>query len=74
MQMNNPLCDLAQSVCIVDCVCVCTQSALGEKGMEALDLRVPFDEKATLERNINYLVRSLDVSIDSYVQLCLYIQ
>ncbi len=40
--------------------------------MEALDLRVLFDEKATLERQINYLVRSLDVSIDPYVQLCLY--
>ncbi len=31
--------------------------------MEALDLRVSFDEKATLERNVNYLVRSLDVSV-----------
>jgi len=29
--------------------------------MEALDLRVPFDEKAVLEVNTNYLVRSLEV-------------
>ena len=38
-----------------------SQSNLEEKGMEALDLRVPFDEKATLETNVNYLVRSLEV-------------
>ena len=37
------------------------QSNLEEKGLEALDLRVPFDEKATLEINVNYLVRSLEV-------------
>lgn len=34
---------------------------LAEKGREALDLTLPFDERATLERNLNYLVRSLDL-------------
>lgn len=38
------------------------QEMLAEKGREALDLTLPFDERATLERNLNYLVRSLDVS------------
>lgn len=37
------------------------QSMLEEKGLEALNLRVPFDEKAALEKNVNYLVRSLEV-------------
>ena len=42
-----------------------TQEMLAEKGREALDLTLPFDERATLERNVNYLVRSLDVSTTS---------
>ena len=32
------------------------------KGVEALQLTLPFDEKATLLINLNYLVRSLEVS------------
>ena len=45
---------------VKDCLLL-SQSNLEEKGAEALDLRVPFDEKATLEANVNYLVRSLEV-------------
>ena len=33
------------------------------KGVEALQLKLPFDEKATLMINLNYLVRSLEVSL-----------
>ena len=37
------------------------QEGLSAKGKEALDLTLSFDEKATIERNLNYLIRSLDV-------------
>ena len=38
------------------------QEQLPEKGAEALQLMLPFDEKAVLEKSANYLVRSLGVS------------
>ena len=47
---------------------LCTQASLAIKGAEALDLTLPFDEKVALQRNINYLTRSLDVSNIIYVQ------
>ena len=49
-------------ICSVVKLCrISPQSMLEEKGLEALNLRVPFDEKSVLEKNINYLVRSLEV-------------
>ena len=42
------------------------QQNLTVKGTEALDLTLPFDEKLTLQRNLNYLTRSLDVSTAHY--------
>lgn len=37
------------------------KESLAIKGAEALDLTLPFDEKVTLQRNVNYLTRSLDL-------------
>jgi leucyl-tRNA synthetase len=34
---------------------------LAVKGAESLDVKVPFDERATLERNLGYLTRSLEL-------------
>ena len=39
-----------------------SQELLEVKGIGALSLSVPFDEKSTLEKNAEYLVRSLEVS------------
>ena len=40
------------------------------KKAEALQLSLPFDEKATLMINLNYLVRSLEVSVPVVVCVC----
>lgn len=37
------------------------KTSLAQKGPHALDLSLAFDEKATLERSLNYLTRSLEV-------------
>ena len=41
------------------------------KKAEALQLSLPFDEKATLMINLNYLVRSLEVNVCVCVCMCL---
>ena len=38
-----------------------SQANLSVLGSEALNLKFPFNEKVSLERNLNYLTRSLEV-------------
>ena len=42
------------------------KESLSVKGEEAFELTLPFDEKSTLEVNLNYLVRSLEVHLDIF--------
>lgn len=46
------------------------QDRLVTKREEALDPTLPFDEKAVLERSLNYLTRTLDVSVCCLVNSC----
>ena len=45
------------------------QGNLAAKGVQSLELSLPFNEKATIERSLNYVTRSLEVF--SALYLCI---